>query len=124
MNNIIGTTLNPVNRLLSCGGSSGGSPYYSSCILAGLVVLMHDAGEGALQALRGSSVGLGTDIGESAIISSPRRKELFSTETVKVAPFGYRQPFVEYTPLNRRINDFRTGMLPIRYLPGSFQAFT
>ncbi|KAL8788185.1 MAG: hypothetical protein Q9213_001824 [Squamulea squamosa] len=43
VNNIIGTTLNPVNQFLSCGGSSGG--------------------EGALQALRGSSVGLGTDIG-------------------------------------------------------------
>ncbi|KAL8650704.1 MAG: hypothetical protein Q9226_005027 [Calogaya cf. arnoldii] len=48
VNNIIGTTLNPVNRLLSCGGSSGG--------------------EGALQALRGSSVGLGTDIGGSVRI--------------------------------------------------------
>ncbi|KAI4268032.1 MAG: hypothetical protein L6R38_007989, partial [Xanthoria sp. 2 TBL-2021] len=48
VNNIIGTTLNPVNQLLSCGGSSGG--------------------EGALQALRGSSVGLGTDIGGSVRI--------------------------------------------------------
>ncbi|KAI4099500.1 MAG: hypothetical protein LQ339_005927 [Xanthoria mediterranea] len=48
VNNIIGTTLNPVNQLLSCGGSSGG--------------------EGALQALRGSSVGFGTDIGGSVRI--------------------------------------------------------
>ncbi|KAL6720353.1 hypothetical protein ACLMJK_002274 [Lecanora helva] len=45
MNNIIGSTLNPMNQLLSCGGSSGG--------------------EAALQALRASSVGLGTDIGGS-----------------------------------------------------------
>lgn len=49
VNDIIGTTLNPVNQFLSCEGSSGG--------------------KGALQALRGSSVGLGTDIAQSAIIS-------------------------------------------------------
>lgn len=48
INNIIGQTLNPVNQELSCGGSSGG--------------------EGALQALRGSSVGLGTDVGGSVRI--------------------------------------------------------
>ncbi|KAL8991521.1 MAG: hypothetical protein Q9169_007847 [Polycauliona sp. 2 TL-2023] len=48
VNNIIGTTLNPVNQLLSCGGSSGG--------------------EGALQALRGSSIGFGSDIGGSVRI--------------------------------------------------------
>ncbi|KAI0528190.1 amidase signature domain-containing protein [Xylaria bambusicola] len=47
-NNLIGETLNPNNRHLSCGGSSGG--------------------EGALQALRGSSLGLGTDIGGSVRI--------------------------------------------------------
>ena len=40
-NNIIGQTLNPANRNLSCGGSSGG--------------------EGALQALNGSCLGVGTD---------------------------------------------------------------
>ncbi|CAF4555030.1 unnamed protein product, partial [Rotaria sp. Silwood2] len=45
MNNIIGRTLNPYNRLLSCGGSSGG--------------------EAALIALHGSSIGIGTDIGGS-----------------------------------------------------------
>ncbi|KAE8154450.1 amidase signature domain-containing protein [Aspergillus avenaceus] len=48
VNNIIGRTLNPVNQNLSCGGSSGG--------------------EGALSALHGSSVGLGTDIGGSVRI--------------------------------------------------------
>ncbi|EXJ69725.1 uncharacterized protein A1O5_06796 [Cladophialophora psammophila CBS 110553] len=47
-NNIISQTLNPNNQNLSCGGSSGG--------------------EGALQALRGSSLGLGTDIGGSVRI--------------------------------------------------------
>jgi amidase len=45
VNNLIGQTLNPNNQNLSCGGSSGG--------------------EGALQALRGSVVGFGTDIGGS-----------------------------------------------------------
>ncbi|KAM0123492.1 hypothetical protein ACHAP3_011088 [Botrytis cinerea] len=44
-NNIIGYTPNPLNRHLTVGGSSGG--------------------EGGLLALRGSSVGLGTDIGGS-----------------------------------------------------------
>ena len=47
-NNIIGQTLNPHNQNLSCGGSSGG--------------------EGALQALRGSTLGVGTDIGGSVRI--------------------------------------------------------
>lgn len=45
INNIIGYTPNPNNRLLSAGGSSGG--------------------EGALLALRGSPLGVGTDIGGS-----------------------------------------------------------
>ena len=48
VNNLIGQTLNPVNQGLSCGGSSWG--------------------EGALQALKGSLVGLGTDIGGSVRI--------------------------------------------------------
>lgn len=47
-NNIIGQTLNPHNQNLSCGGSSGG--------------------EGALLALRGSTLGVGTDIGGSVRI--------------------------------------------------------
>ncbi|PSK37312.1 hypothetical protein B9Z65_2054 [Elsinoe australis] len=44
-NNIIGETRNPKNQNLSCGGSSGG--------------------EGALLSLRGSTLGIGTDIGGS-----------------------------------------------------------
>ena len=48
VNNIIGCTTNPKNRKLAVGGSSGG--------------------EGALIALRGSPVGLGTDIGGSVRI--------------------------------------------------------
>lgn len=44
-NNIVGYTYNPHNRLMTCGGSSGG--------------------EGALIAMRGSPIGIGTDIGGS-----------------------------------------------------------
>ena len=50
INNVIGRTLNPYNRLLSSGGSSGG--------------------EGALLALHGSPLGIGTDIGGSIRIPS------------------------------------------------------
>jgi len=46
-NNIIGQTLNPHNQNLSCGGSSGG--------------------EGSRQALGGSTLGVGTDIGGSGM---------------------------------------------------------
>ncbi|KIN08369.1 hypothetical protein OIDMADRAFT_37551 [Oidiodendron maius Zn] len=49
-NNIIGCTLNPFNRNMSCGGSSGG--------------------EGALIGFRGSPAGFGTDIGGSVRIPS------------------------------------------------------
>jgi amidase len=48
VNNLIGKTLNPHNSLLSCGGSSGG--------------------EGALIGMKGSSLGVGTDIGGSVRI--------------------------------------------------------
>ncbi|OJD30133.1 general amidase [Diplodia corticola] len=47
-NNIIGYTWNPVKQTLSCGGSSGG--------------------QGALLALRGTTIGFGTDIGGSVSI--------------------------------------------------------
>lgn len=44
-NNVFGRTKNPINRLLTAGGSSGG--------------------EGVLVAMRGSMIGMGTDIGGS-----------------------------------------------------------
>jgi amidase len=44
-NHIVETTYNPSNRLMTCGGSSGG--------------------EGALISMRGSPMGVGTDIGGS-----------------------------------------------------------
>ncbi|KAG9076582.1 hypothetical protein FRC06_009428 [Ceratobasidium sp. 370] len=47
-NNVFGRTLNPYNLTLTCGGSSGG--------------------EGALIAMRGSPLGVGTDIGGSVRI--------------------------------------------------------
>jgi amidase len=48
--NLLGVTLNPLNRELSCGGSSGG--------------------EGSLIAMKGSICGLGTDIGGSIRLPS------------------------------------------------------
>ena len=67
INNIIGTTLNPVNQLLSCGGSSGGMYWLLLRWKSWTDEINGETGEGALQALRGSSVGLGTDIGQLAI---------------------------------------------------------
>lgn len=48
VNNVFGRTMNPYNRLLTAGGSSGG--------------------EGALVAMSGSAIGVGTDIGGSVRI--------------------------------------------------------
>jgi Asp-tRNA(Asn)/Glu-tRNA(Gln) amidotransferase A subunit family amidase len=45
INNVFGRTMNPINRLTTAGGSSGG--------------------EGVLVAMRGSMIGIGTDIGGS-----------------------------------------------------------
>lgn len=53
VNNVFGTTVNPFNARLTCGGSSGG--------------------EGALLALRGSPLGVGSDLGGSKFF--PLRKE-------------------------------------------------
>lgn len=50
-NNVFGRTLNPWNTAINPGGSSGG--------------------EGALIALRGSPLGVGTDIGGTNITHSP-----------------------------------------------------
>ncbi|KAF2749743.1 general amidase [Sporormia fimetaria CBS 119925] len=68
INNIIGQTLNPLNQRLSCGGSSGG--------------------EAALQALHGSSVGLGTDIGGSVRIPAAFCGTYSLKPTPKRLPYG------------------------------------
>lgn len=67
INNIIGYTCNPRNRLLSSGGSSGG--------------------EGSLIALRGSPAGFGTDIGGS-VRSPPGFNFLYG-----VKPSSGRMPY-------------------------------
>ena len=60
INNIIGCTLNPVNQQLSCGGSSGGEYRPRPLVLFTDLV----TGEGALLALKGSCLGVGSDIGQ------------------------------------------------------------
>ena len=48
--NLYGVTVNPFNRSLTAGGSSGG--------------------EGALIGLRGSCLGIGSDIGQQSLVLS------------------------------------------------------
>ena len=66
-NNIYGVTVNPYNTRLTCGGSSGG--------------------EGALMAMRGSCLGIGSDIGGS-IRSPAANNSLFG-----LRPTSFRLPF-------------------------------
>ncbi|KAI1455339.1 amidase [Annulohypoxylon moriforme] len=62
-NHISGYVWNPYNTLLSAGGSSGGKSQPDSFLC--LVNNHGFPGEGALQALGGSPIGFGTDIGGS-----------------------------------------------------------
>lgn len=70
-NNIYGVTVNPYNTRLTCGGSSGG--------------------EGALQAMRGSCLGIGSDIGGS-IRSPAANNGLFG-----LRPTTFRLPVAGWT---------------------------
>ncbi|KAL9112148.1 MAG: hypothetical protein Q9227_003525 [Pyrenula ochraceoflavens] len=81
-NNIIGETLNPNNQNLSCGGSSGG--------------------EGALQALRGSTLGLGTDIGGSVRIPAA------FNGTFSIKPTPERVSYREVANTNPGQNTYRS----------------
>lgn len=65
-NNLYGTTVNPFNSLLTAGGSSGG--------------------EGALQGLRGSCLGIGSDIGGSV------RSPAANNGLYALRPTSYRLP--------------------------------
>jgi len=76
-NNIIGQTLNPHNQKLSCGGSSGG--------------------EGALLALRGSSLGVGTDIGGSGMCPQSARKGAPALADMRPSQCASRPPSMAYS---------------------------
>lgn len=67
-NNVFGRTLNPINTLVTAGGSSGG--------------------EGALLSLRGSCLGVGTDVGGSIRIPS------MCNGTFGVKPSAERIPYM------------------------------
>ncbi|EPS43680.1 hypothetical protein H072_2341 [Dactylellina haptotyla CBS 200.50] len=67
-NQLYGTTLNPFNRNLTCGGSSGG--------------------EGALMGIRGSSIGIGSDIGGSIRVPSGNNGLYGLKPTPKRIPVG------------------------------------
>ncbi|KAK6527540.1 hypothetical protein TWF694_004523 [Orbilia ellipsospora] len=66
--NLYGTTVNPFNRNLTCGGSSGG--------------------EGALIGIRGSSLGIGSDIGGSIRVPSANNGLYGFKPTQKRIPKG------------------------------------
>ncbi|EEP82166.1 predicted protein [Uncinocarpus reesii 1704] len=68
VNNLFGRTLNPLNRKLTPGGSSGG--------------------EGALVAMRGSMIGIGTDIGGSIRIPAMCNGVYGFKPSVGRVPFG------------------------------------
>lgn len=63
VNNTIGTTWNPQNRTLSAGGACGGIFVYSWC--GRMRMLTTSTGKGALIALKGSPLGIGTELGKT-----------------------------------------------------------
>lgn len=69
VNNTFGRTVNPLNRKLTSGGSSGG--------------------ESALIAAGGSVLGIGTDIGESIAVLTCTSG--YMTYVIQVARYVYRQ---------------------------------
>lgn len=92
VNNIYGRTTNPRNKNWSCGGSSGG--------------------EGAIVALRGSVIGVGTDIGEfmQSKLSSMLDKLLTNNQAAR---FGFRQPLTSSTASGLVMAGFPTLRWPI-----------
>lgn len=83
INNIIGRTVNPRNKNLSPGGSSGG--------------------EGAIVGFRGGVIGVGTDLGKSNPISDGLRDSEYSQEVV----FEFLRPLTFCTAYVPRMGDFR-----------------
>jgi hypothetical protein len=93
MNHIIGRTLNPHNRNLSCGGSSGG--------------------EGVLIALRASTIGFGTDIGIVCLLYVGS-KGTIAELMLQADPLEFRHHFVVFTGSSRRPRGCPIVMLQIR----------
>jgi hypothetical protein len=93
-NNAFGRTTNPYNRSLTCGGSSGG--------------------EGALIALGGSPLGVGSDIGGSP--SYARHVTTYFSDNISIfqAQFEFQVHFVEYTVSDHRTIVFHTQAPPTR----------
>jgi amidase len=61
-NNIVGSTVNPYNSDFSAGGACGGTSVKAMDCNAALT---RSTGEGALIALKGSPLGLATDMGKT-----------------------------------------------------------
>lgn len=98
--NLYGRTLNPHNRNLTSGGSSGG--------------------ESALIAMRGSVLGIGTDIGESVDQASAHDAQL--TSRLQAAPFVSQVPSQEDTVSKVVSPAFRTAVLvdSMRMFPNNY----
>ncbi|KAL2207476.1 amidase [Sarocladium strictum] len=86
INNVFGRTMNPINRLCTAGGSSGG--------------------EGVLVAMRGSLVGFGTDLGGSVRIPAMTNGIYGFKPSVSRLPYGGQAPMVLDGSL-------RIGMQPV-----------
>ena len=114
VNNVIGWTCNPYNRLCSAGGSSGG--------------------EGSLLAQRGAALGVGSDIGGSIRIpasvngvwglkSTPGRFSLFGARsTVRFVTYAAWRtdldsvcggPNGQFTRVPRSFREAGTGLQPV-----------
>ncbi|CAF4576163.1 unnamed protein product [Rotaria sp. Silwood1] len=89
VNNIIGRTVNPYNRLLACGGSSGG--------------------EGALLALHGSSVGVGTDLAGSIRIPASS-SNLWNYQLFFERIFGFDSVIMPHPRILRGIQQVITAL--------------
>lgn len=86
INNVFGRTMNPINRLCTAGGSSGG--------------------EGVLVAMKGSLVGFGTDLGGSVRIPAMTNGIYGFKPSVSRLPYGGQAPMVLDGSL-------RIGMQPV-----------
>ncbi|KAF3917695.1 Acetamidase [Arthrobotrys entomopaga] len=91
--NLYGPTVNPFNRNLTCGGSSGG--------------------EGALGALRGSSLGIGSDIGGSIRIPSANNGLYGFKPTQNRLPISYINGVATFEGIQGTLGPISTTLEPL-----------